>query len=140
MNTDYADIIVRAGEPMWWDEHAVPRYCVFGPGVQSVYAKEAVLFKIACQDCRRVFLVGMTFDNMDLVYDPRAETLAEQIRAGSLHYGDPPYHKCRGAGDTESCDDLRVVEYWHRAAREDWRRDAALKVDLAALGEKEGER
>lgn len=38
--------------------------------------------------------------------------LAEQIRGGVIHYGDPPNVECCPAGATMNCWDLRVVEFW----------------------------
>ena len=36
MNTSYYDITSKIDEhPQWWDEHAVPRYCKFGPGLAA---------------------------------------------------------------------------------------------------------
>lgn len=45
-------------------------------------------------------------------YEP--PSLAQQVRAGTIHYGDPPNTECCPAGATMNCWDLRVVEFWAR--------------------------
>jgi len=42
-----------------------------------------------------------------------------------LHYGDPPRHGC--VGDTMNCDDLEVLEVWHRPAFGDFERHPELE-------------
>lgn len=80
-------------------------------------------------------------------------TPARAARAGAS-YGDPPHHDgefCH-AGCTMNCDDLAIVEYWHRetgrdrsrarhgalprrardAQTGDWQRNSELEGDLPA--------
>jgi hypothetical protein len=41
-------------------------------------------------------------------------SLADLVRSGSIHYGDPPDVDCCPAGATMNCNDLAVVEFWKR--------------------------
>lgn len=42
---------------------------------------------------------------------------------------DPPNIGCCAAGPTMNCDDLAVIEYWHRPDWE-WERDKALEIPI----------
>jgi len=55
----YEDITKRLGEPLWYDDHGVPRYDEFHPSMLDVYADFAALSEIACQSCGRRFKVGV---------------------------------------------------------------------------------
>jgi hypothetical protein len=123
MNTEYNDIRSRIPEPpKWWDEFAVPRYCDFHPSsAANIYARAAVLILIECQACGRKFRVCMSAGRL----------LANAVRDGSLHYGDPPNVRCCEAGPSMNCIDVRVIEYWHRQ-RLEWSRDASLEMELGA--------
>lgn len=121
----YADIRERiVAHPMWWDEHGVPRYCPFAPNqCANIYAREAALVEIGCQACGSEFLVAFTASAHE------GKRLAEQIRLGTLHYGDPPNAGCCPAGPTMNCDDRRVLQYWRRTGF-DWQRDPSLEIPL----------
>ena len=123
MNNEYFDIRDRIAEPpKWWDEFAVPRYCDFGPRrAANIYAREAALVLIECQCCGRQFRVCMS---------GRSGEIADEIRSGSLHYGDPPNVRCCPGGPSMNCIDLRVIEYWRRNKDLDWERDASLETAL----------
>lgn len=113
MHADYADIIERLGEPIWYDEYAVPRYCRFEPKrVANIYAKECALVEILCQSCHRPFAVAFSW-----IIDDYEDGV---LRPGRYEYGDPPRHDadewglaCAG-GDTMSSDSVRVIEFWRR--------------------------
>ena len=146
MNNAYDDIRSRIAEPpLWWDEHAVPRYCAFGPGeVANIYADEAVLAHIRCQACQADFHVAFSSSRSERLIDLAMRTppdesierlkaedakgpyLARVIREGIPHYGDPPNVECCAAGPTMNSDMLRVVEYWRRG--DEWARDPSLEV------------
>jgi hypothetical protein len=112
MHHHYADITDKLGEPRWWDEHAVPRYCEFGPReAADIYAREVALVEIACQDCARRFLVCFSAGPSAAVYGGRS-SLKEQIDDNTLHYGDPPNYGCCPAGPTMNSYPVRVVEFW----------------------------
>lgn len=133
MHHDYADIrnlIPMA--PLWFDEYAVPRYCEFHPGaLASIYANEAILAEIECQNCRNRFKVAFSRSTMDDVIDAMNSdvrtTLADHVRNQSLHYGDPPNIGCCPSGPTMNSDMRRVLEFWTRR-KLDWQRDPALEI------------
>lgn len=127
MHNKYDDITSIAGEPKWWDEFAVPRYCEFSPDrVANIYASEVVLLEIACQNCGQRFQAAMSRDSLD-IYEHG--TLAGEVRRNTIHYGDPPNIGCCPAGPTMNCVDLGVNEYWVRRDTE-WIRDIAFETLL----------
>ena len=130
MNHHYSDIRdAIATPPLWWDEHAVPRYCVFATDqTASVYAEEVVLLKIRCQSCGRAFEVCMTWTSFDL-YRSKTPALSDQIRAKTIHYGDPPNVECCPAGPTMNSEPDRVLQFW-RVKRGVSTRDASLEVSV----------
>lgn len=111
----YEDILSRISEPpIWYDQNGVPRYEKFHPNMcPNIYADKVVLAEIACQECGEKFLVEMhasIWSDRD-ASDPR-----------KWHYGDPPRH-CKGAGDTMNCEDIAIVECWHRSRPlREWKR------------------
>jgi hypothetical protein len=128
MRAAYGDITQRiAEEPKWWDENGVPRYSVFSPDdTPNIYAREAVLYLIACQECGAEFEV-----TEDWSWWPGRETpLSQVLQTGLLHYGDPPRHGgpqgCR-AGDTMNSIPKRVLQFW-RQEQGEWRRVAELEA------------
>lgn len=130
----YTDIVSRiALPPTWWDEHGVPRYCEFEPiATANVYADEAALVEIGCQNCGAGFNVAFTRSRSGLLYvlgRQEYRSIADEIRAGTLHYGDPPNAGCCPSGPTMNCDDRRVLQYWKRE-RFDWERDSSLEIPL----------
>jgi hypothetical protein len=119
------------GEPQWWDEYAVPRYCKFAPShVADIYADEVAFLLIGCQSCRREFKVAMSCSSMDDVR--KRDRLAKRIEDGSIHYGDPPNADCCPGGNTMNCDDFKVLEYWvnNRSTKYEWERIPELEIDL----------
>ena len=132
MNNYYEDIISQLGEPLWWDEHAVPRYHEFSPeDVASIYAKEVVFFLIKCQNCGKEFKVAISNDGYDRKYDKFS--LIPHVLNKSIGYGDPPNIKCCDAGPSMTSDSVRVLEFWHRYFEQnhfDWERVPALEVNL----------
>lgn len=122
----YTDITERIAEPpLWWDESGVPRYCDFAADrVANVYAREAVLFEIACQACGREFRVALS--------SGKAPSIADAIRSHELHYGDPPNVGCCVAGHTMNSVPLRVLQYWRRDQTTGfaWERDRSLEVAI----------
>lgn len=132
MHNDYADI--RDGmmprEPLWWDEHAVPRYCGFHPDqVADIYASEAILYEVTCQGCGHAFRVAESRSKWD--EHPR---LIDLIRNRALHFGDPPNIGCCASGPTMNSEPRRVLEYWHRHHRE-YVRDDGIVIDVPAYFE-----
>ncbi len=86
MHASYDDIMDRISmAPLWFDEHAVPRYCEFEPKCSAgIHIGEIALAEITCQACQRRFRVAFSAVNF------REQTIAEAIRNRTLHYGDPP--------------------------------------------------
>jgi len=114
MHSNYEDILSRIEEkPSWYDANGAPRYGPFTPEMcPNIYAEDVVLLRIRCQACGQHFDVEMHDGD---VFRPLP------IPRG-LHYGDPPAHGCALGGDTETCDDLMVLEVWRRMSVGDWRR------------------
>ena len=140
MNQDYEDIRNRIKEePKWFDEQAVPRYCDFAPReCADIYAQEAALVLIQCQACQHQFKVAFTRSSMSDVQHYIAKRkgeppkLADFIKNQTIHYGDPPNVHCCAAGPTMNCDDVRVLEYWHRPEFE-WVRDPSLEIAVDGI-------
>jgi len=153
MHAGYEDIIEAVGKaPLWWDQHGVPRFRPHHPDLAAdIYADEVVLLRIACQRCLGEQRVQMTWSAMDAVrWSIRVEwaalrngeifdqskarhTLADAVRDGTIHYGDPPHHDDGGefchAGCTMNVWDLKVEEFWTRPEL-DWVRVPELEVLL----------
>ena len=129
MNHHYKDIRDKLGPPQWFDEYAVPRYCDFSPEeVANIYAKEVALVLIACQSCRHLFKVAMSWP-FDLLKS--GDTLEESIEDGSLWYCDPPNIQCCPAGPTMTSVTHRVLEFWRKEYNPyQWVRVAELEIDL----------
>jgi hypothetical protein len=128
MNEDYLDIRERIPEnPKWWDENAVPRYCEFHPQrCANVYSREVALVRITCQGCGQEFPVAFSSGHLENDDD---DAIAVQIKAKTLHYGDPPNVDCCAAGQTMNSEPRRVLEYWHRPFL-DWVRNPELEVGI----------
>lgn len=135
---DYRDITRRLGEPLWYDEHGVPRYDPFHPDLCGVYDTYVALLEIACQACGRRFHVAVGVDaGWHMVTTGGKEPeLPTRESVGSFDFGDPPRHTCDDgglcAGETMSSVPLRVIEFWRRDWRRgglaEWRRDPAHEV------------
>jgi hypothetical protein len=147
MHASYDDIISRISTaPIWFDEHAVPRYCAFKPERSaSIHIGEIALAEITCQECQRRFRVALSVVNF------REQTIAEAIQNKTLHYGDPPRHDgepadphpCH-AGASMNSEPRRVLEYWRRHDGRyvegtritntklyfEWVRDPSLEIDI----------
>jgi hypothetical protein len=132
VNHHYADIREKLGEPQWWDEVAVPRYCEFSPdATASIYAKEACLVRIECQGCRTPFRVCFTSDGTTWVAGNLEQySLAGAVKRGAIHYGDPPNAGCCPAGPTMNSIPRRVLEFWRKDSKFNWERAHELEVDL----------
>lgn len=152
MHESYKDIRSRiATEPLWWDEYAVPRYEPFAPGLcADIYADEAVLYLIECAACGKRYRVVDSYSicgafSHTIYRDYYTENgklpehpIADDIRHGTLHYGDPPNacdKDCPG-GATMNCNDVAVLQYWHKVDME-WERDSKLEMALCYDDEKD---
>ena len=129
MRAAYTDITTRIAEaPKWWDENGVPRYSVFHPDdTPNIYAREAVLYEIECQECGQIFEVGEDWS----WWPGREVRLSEFAQKRLLHYGDPPRHGgltgCH-AGDTMSSTPRRILQFWSMGeGLGEWRRVSELE-------------
>lgn len=137
MNHHYRDITDAIGrQPLWFDEHAVPRYSEFTPdSTANIYADEAVLLLILCQGCGTEFKVCMS-DSAPRIHWAKSTPGGEVVtyppmveRVQDLHYGDPPNMGCCGAGPTMNSVPRRVLEFWKRD-RMNWERVPELEVEI----------
>jgi len=130
MHANYRDIIGKLGEPRWWDEHAVPRYCEFSPDrVANIYATEVALAEIACQSCGHRFRVAFSWSQSAWI-NYQIPRLSEILCSyGELDYGDPPNLPCCPAGPTMMSDPVGVIEFWKRdgTTKYEWKRDKTLE-------------
>jgi hypothetical protein len=139
MNLYYKDILAQvAVAPVWFDEHAVPRFCQFSPDeVANIYADEVALVLISCQACGEEFKVAFSdsrFSISKLIFERyigrKITTLGASIKTKCIHYGDPPNMQCCAAGPTMNCDDLRVLEYWKHPPFKEWVRVPRFEIKL----------
>lgn len=124
MFPEYPDIqALTDKEPIWYDDHGVPRYAPFSPRLLStVYAHQCALMEVQCQSCNRTFLVGI-----DLEHRRGQPSTAQIITEEALpHYGDAPFHGAGGhpqCGGTTMCAiTTKVLQLWGRNAQtgHDW--------------------
>jgi hypothetical protein len=117
MHEGYYDITSRiSAPPLWWDENGCPRYEPFDVEFcPDIYARTVILLRIACQACAREFDVQLSYGIFTTTID----------NPKHAHYGDPPRHDgCMG--DSMNCEDLEVLQVWHRD-RLDWVRHEDLE-------------
>ncbi|WP_066705035.1 hypothetical protein [Celeribacter ethanolicus] len=109
MHVFYDDILSRIAEPpLWFDEHAVPRYADFSPEqAAKISAQEVVLLLIRCQACRRDFRDALSSSEAKPV-------LAPKIEARTLRFGDPPNVRCCSTGPAMNSISVQVLEYWFK--------------------------
>lgn len=129
MKRHYRDILDRvAEEPLWFDEHGVPRFSAFSINeIADIYATEAALVLVTCQGCGREFRVAFS-------RCMEGEPLSDQIRAKSLHYGYPPNIECCEPGPTMNSEPRKVLQFWRRFFEPDfsigYTRDQSLEIDI----------
>src|SRR6266853_4787652 len=111
MHQHYEDILQRIdASPVWFDEFGVPRYEEFSPKhLGNIYAAEAALAELSCQQCGRLFRVALTN-----VFARKGFALSDEIRLRRVHYGDPPNVRCCEAGPSMNSVMREVLEYWSR--------------------------
>lgn len=120
--------------PKWFDEEGAPRYDDFSPrDAANIYAREAVLLHVECQNCGHPFKVCMTTDAVaEALGRP---VLSERVKDGSIHYGDPPNIGCCPSGPTMNSVPRRVLEFWRYAwnypeSEDGWGRVPALEIAI----------
>lgn len=143
----YQDITDKLGEPKWWDEEGVPRYCDFSPdNVADIYADKAVLVIIKCQGCGRYLPVAWSFNKLKIVCwvpeHPKGHECFAQLtyptkdNSGSVGYGDAPAHDNREGeychlGCVMTTDVVQIKEFWSSDKLE-WKRHK--KFEFTYLG------
>lgn len=112
MKPNYSDIRSRIPmDPIWFDEHGVPRYEPFAIEDRArAGAQEVALVRIVCQCCGMVFRVCMTWTGI-----PDGPRLSTLIPARLLEYKDPPNIECCPAGPTMMSVALHVEEFWEHS-------------------------
>ena len=127
----YEDLREKLGDPLWVDEHGVPRYQPFAPDMLDIYAKFGALLEIRCQACHRPFQVGVSWSIIKCIgsgelvhwneegHDGRPMVMPSvEEGVGAFGFGDAPWHEtpdegvCVGA--TMSTEAVRVLEFWER--------------------------
>jgi hypothetical protein len=131
MHCAYKDIRDKLGDPMWWDEQAVPRYATFDPEiVANIYAREVALVEIACQGCGRRFPVAFSWASFESVHGNPVPPISERIIKKELYYKDPPNVGCC-SGVCSTSVPLRVLEFWkYGKSPFDWERLKDLEISL----------
>ena len=146
----YSDIRDKLGEPLWHDEHGVPRYCEFHPEHCGIYDRHVALLEIECQSCGQRFPVSASWDHGDAIqawvsagkpqgfkWEDALELPTPTNHGGSFTFGDAPWHGERQcAGTTMTTDTIRVLQFWSRDGGEhgfDWRRRPEFEVSYEAL-------
>lgn len=133
MHHHYNDIISRIQEkPEWWDENGVPRYGKFSPdAIPDIYADEAVLLKIRCQQCHTLFDVSLSSSIYRRIVpggtDGKVSTRPKLSEYEYLGYGDPPNSGCCAAGPTMTSETMKVLQFWERSNTLDWVRKWGLE-------------
>lgn len=128
MKHHFRDITDKLGVPDWYDENGTPRYCEFSPAQTAhIYASEAVLLEIACQNCGKLFNVCMSWDI--LAFCMGRPSLSDRVRNGTIHYGDPPNSGCCPAGPTMNSEPIRCLQFWTKdESTGKWHRDSKLEI------------
>jgi hypothetical protein len=152
MYQPYRDILLRLGQPLWWDESGVPRYEPFRPELTAnIYAELRALIEIRCQGCQRIIPVSSVWSSMQviaknseweqyIVWDENGKNplpkdgMPQEKHAGFCGYGDAPWHDYDGgfqgqcSGTTMGTGVVRVLEFWHRNNQFDWERMPEYEV------------
>lgn len=111
MWTIYKDIMDKLGEPLWYDEYGVPRYCDFSPDMCNPYAQTVTYFTIRCRYCGKMIKVAKSFEvqeeveiglldrnqlkellqNKEFIDDINYRIIGNYPYS-LFNYGDAPYH------------------------------------------------
>ena len=132
MHRHYEDILSRiADPPTWFDDGGVPRFGEFSPlHLGNIYASEAALAEVSCQNCGRVFHVALTE-----AFASSRFSLGDEIRLARVHYGDPPNVWCCSSGPSMKSVMHKIIEYWIRdyERSSDWQREAAFEGPVSKV-------
>lgn len=128
MLPDYKDIRSRIDEePKWFDGNGVPRYDVFTPDMLGVYDTKALLVEIMCQACSQRILVGEGWTRYSFLNNGSLSFPTLEEIATGFQYADPPWHSCKGAGESMNSISVRIVEAWEREKLE-WARRPEIEA------------
>lgn len=134
MRNEYEDIMDAVNkDPLWWDENGTPRFAPFEPRmVPDIYAREAILMLIHCQNCETEFEVSLTSGIDGYVFLGTMFPLADRIKSGTVHYGDPPNTNCCPVGPSMNSVPVKVLQYWRRDYDKTfaWERVASLELEI----------
>ncbi|MCX6024096.1 MAG: hypothetical protein NTZ05_20665 [Chloroflexi bacterium] len=85
---NYADIVARAGPPLWWDGQRAPRYTPFAPQWTPNQIAFAALVRLRCAECWQLFWCAVWVRRSEVV-----RMLAPtRHNAAGFQYGPPPEH------------------------------------------------
>ncbi|WP_342149416.1 hypothetical protein [Methylorubrum sp. SB2] len=119
MHIRYDDILRRIEEPPRWWANGVPRYDDFRPEDLDVYAREAALVHIRCQNCHTNFHVGI-FTRFEFHGKNGDKTIEYALRGGlGICAGDPP-NICCFPGNSMSSVEVTVIQFWKSDAVNPW--------------------
>ena len=139
MRQPYWDLYVAHGKkrPLWFDEAGVPRWVPFEPSLaNNIYAKEVVLYELACQWCGRRYAVVDSWSVIDRMLrnlEP-LEPLSTRVR--HLYWGDAPCFQAEDGstpyqcpGSTMTSESIRVLEFW-KYEQGKWVRCPELEIEI----------
>lgn len=130
MHQHYEDILSRINEPpAWFDDGGVPRFGEFSPQhLGNIYASEAALAEVSCQNCGIRFRVALTE-----TFASKGFGLSDEIRLARVCYGDPPNIDCCGSGSSMTSIMHGILEYWSRdyEVSANWQRDPTFEGPVA---------
>ncbi len=123
----YRDLREKLGEPLWHDQHGVPRYAEFHPSLLGIYDEWAALFVVECQSCGRTFPcakgISKMSDHRRIVELFEALKTADGALYNLIVWGDAPWHDFEGnqasfdsqcAGTTMTTSVVDILQLWHR--------------------------
>ncbi len=104
------------------------------PNVAVKHFKRCCLFRIRCQNCDTKFDVCVSNKRAKEELGGDENTLAEIIKDGQLHYGDPPNYGCCMVGPTMNSIPMRVLEFWQQGPWKqggyEWERKPELEIGI----------
>jgi hypothetical protein len=120
----YRDIRDRLGEPLWHDQHGVPRYDEFHPSYLGIYDDWAVLFVVECQACGQRFHCAHGLSSINLCIKSHMGDAAfafedkddpSVVLPHIVGWGDAPWHGTQQcAGTTMSSDVVGILQVWKK--------------------------
>ncbi len=128
----YQDITTKLGEPIWYDEYKVPRYCEFSPQqIAEIYANEVALVLTQCDHCHKQFKIAYSSDLLESISAP-FNYLKNHITKNDMQCGLPPNDTCfEIAFPNGLAMPIKVLEYWCKSPEtKQWERDSTYEIPL----------